>query len=187
MAKQLSGISWVSKFPGSNKLKDLKDPFKTNVTNFIQALKNAGSTVIISATHRPPERAYLMHYCDLIASNKISPDAVPSMPGVDIEWVHKDASGKMDKVKSMAAAKAMKTAYNIKKLAALNSNHIRGLAIDMTISWTGSLTIAKADGKKTTISTVPKSGMNPALHAVGKTYNVHKLISDRPHWSFDGH
>ncbi|MCW5824224.1 MAG: peptidoglycan-binding domain-containing protein [Cyanobacteria bacterium TGS_CYA1] len=187
MAKTLSGISWVGKFQGSDKLSTLKEPFKTNVTNFIQALKNAGASVVISSTLRSAERAYLMHYCDLIATGKISPDAVPSMDGVEIEWVHKDASGKMDKVKSKAAAQKMKAAYNIKKLAALNSNHIRGLAIDMTISWTGNLTITKADGKQTTISTAPKSGMNTTLHAVGKTYNVLKLLSDRPHWSFDGH
>ena len=26
-----------------------------------------------------------------------------------------------------------------------------------------------------------------ALHAVGASYGVHKLIGDDPHWSIDGH
>ena len=57
----------------------------------------------------------------------------------------------------------------------------------MDIGWNGDLTLANARGQAVTIDTEPRSGMNPRLHAVGKTYGVMKLASDPPHWSDDGH
>lgn len=44
-----------------------------------------------------------------------------------------------------------------------------------------------ASGSAITITTTPRTGMNPALHAVGQTYGVIKLVADPPHWSDDGH
>jgi hypothetical protein len=57
----------------------------------------------------------------------------------------------------------------------------------MDISGSGSLTIAKADGSSTTITSTPETGMNSDLWDVGATYGVDKLDSDPPHWSVDGH
>jgi hypothetical protein len=45
-----------------------------------------------------------------------------------------------------------------------------------------------ASGKIVTIETTPRTGAdNKRLHAVGATYGVIKLVSDRPHWSDTGH
>jgi type VI secretion system secreted protein VgrG len=54
-------------------------------------------------------------------------------------------------------------------------------AIDMTISGFKGKTVLDANGKSVEID-----GKN-ALHALGRTFGVIKLITDAPHWSDDGH
>ena len=60
-------------------------------------------------------------------------------------------------------------------------------AIDMTITWQGTLSIVDAQGGLVKIATLPRTGDNLALHQVGATYSVLKLVGDPPHWSDDGH
>jgi hypothetical protein len=69
----------------------------------------------------------------------------------------------------------------------LKSPHIFGKAIDMSITWDGTLRIKKKDGIRKTIRTLPRTGYNHDLWAVGATYGVLKLASDPPHWSSTGH
>ena len=57
---ELSGPNWANKFPTSSATADLIQPFRGNTERFIAAMRGAGISVIISATFRPPERAYLM-------------------------------------------------------------------------------------------------------------------------------
>jgi hypothetical protein len=68
----------------------------------------------------------------------------------------------------------------------LTSRHIAGLAVDMSIQWTGKLALKDAQGKSVSLES-PRDGSNTALHAVGASYGVHKLLSDPPHWSDNGH
>jgi hypothetical protein len=57
----------------------------------------------------------------------------------------------------------------------------------MNVDWSGTLSIADASGHGHALS-APRSGeTNRGLHAVGATYGVHKLVTDAPHWSIDGH
>lgn len=186
-AQLASGPAWVEKFPTSVSVDDLVAPFKENTRAFLKALADAGATVEISATFRPPERAFLMHYAYRIARQGLDPAAVPVNAKIDIDWVHRTASGKVDLAASRNAAEEMVQAYGIVYKPALNSNHTLGLAIDMTISWEGSLTIALASGQKTTIDSGPRTGQNSHLHEVGKSYQVLKMVSDPPHWSYDAH
>ncbi len=88
---------------------------------------------------------------------------------------------------ALAAAAGMIEEYSLVHRPARFSWHVEGRAIDMIISLTGDLTIAKKDGSIETISTSPKNGSNKQLHAVGATYGVFKLVPDPPHWSEDGH
>jgi hypothetical protein len=182
-----SGPSWVTQFPTSRSVTDLVDPFRTNVTNFLAALAAASATVTISATFRPPQRAYLMYYSFLIGNNSIDPATAPAHDGVDIQWVHLDDSGNPDGVASQQAAAAMAGAYDIVFQPSLTSRHTQALAIDMTISWQGDLTITDANGNASTITSLPRSGANSDLQAIGATYGVIKLATDPPHWSSDGH
>jgi len=182
-----SGASWVSQFPTSRATSSLAGSFRTSVESFIAALRSAGASVTISATFRPLERAYLMHYAFQIARQGLPPASVPAYPGVDIQWTHTDSIGNPDPVASRAGATAMVQAYNIVHLPSLTSRHTEGLAIDMNIAWSGSLNIALPTGGAQNITTTPRSGANAELHSVGSKYGVIKLVSDRPHWSNDGH
>lgn len=189
IADELSGPQWVSRFPGSNRTDTLIDSFRDSCNDFIAAIRNAGGTVVISATLRPPERAYLMHWAHKIYRNNVPPSEVPRKPGVHIDWVHPTLA------QSREAARRMIQGYGIGGLAAhtppsLNTLHTRGEAIDMTISWAGSLEIKNMDGSITTIASLPRTGMNVELKSVGLTYGVKKFVggaSDRPHWSTTGH
>lgn len=187
MAKELSGALWVSRFPGSSSTTDLQGSFRASVDNFLRALNNARARVSISATYRPPARAYLMHWSWSIVHGTVQAKDIPAMNDVDIEWVHPTAQA------SLQAAQAMVTAYGMDNLniaPALSSNHTRGTAIDMDISWSGTLTIVGSNGQNVVINTVPRAGMNVQLQAVGLGYGVRKFVggySDEPHWSANGH
>src|SRR5690349_4172342 len=185
--KRLSGAAWVAKFPTSTSTLDLVDPFKTKATDFIAALRAAGATVTISATLRPPQRAYLMHWSFRIAKQGYDPTKVPAMTGVDIDWVHRDAKKQVDRAASKSAALDMVKGYGIVYRPALRSRHTEGNAIDMNVAWTSTLTLTPPKGSAVTIKSKPRDGGNTELHAVGRSFGVVKLVSDPPHWSSDGH
>jgi hypothetical protein len=186
--KELSGVSWVSKFSGSSSTSDLIASFKTSVDNFIAAMEAGGATVTISATLRPKERAHLMHYSWEIAKADLDPEKVPDCAGVDIDWVHRDADAKVDLPASKKAAQEMVTGYGIVKEPSLTSRHTEGRAIDMTISWAKDLKIKDAKDSETIIATTPRSGENSELQKAGKSFGVIKATfsGDPPHWSDDG-
>jgi len=174
-APRLSGANWVNKFPTSNSVDDLSGIFKTDVQNFLAAIKAAGGSVTISATYRPPERAYLMHYAWEIANKKISPKKVPPMNGVNIQWDHGNDA------ESIRAAKEMVQGYHMRHWATLTSKHTERAAIDMTISSIIGKTIKNRKGDNVLIRNLSD------LNAVGASYGVYKLVSDPPHWSDNGH
>jgi hypothetical protein len=182
---QLSGGAWwhanQSKFPNSNKLADLNPPFRDRAIAFIDALKAAGAQVSVTSTLRHPIRAYLMHFSWKVAKGQIAPSAVPAKPGCDIVWDHGSLT------KSKTAAREMMNLFGMAHIAALKGLHIDGHAIDMTIGWSGTLSIQDAAGATKAIGAPRNGNDNKALHAVGASYKVHKLATDPPHWSINGH
>lgn len=120
-----------------------------------------------------------MHYSAAIARKKIELEKVPPMDGVMIDWVHPT------KEVSIRAAAAMAKAFDIVYPPALTSNHTRRCAIDMRISGIVGKSVTKADGTKIVIE--KHSDTDSDLFAVGASYKVFKLVSDKPHWSDDGH
>src|SRR5689334_56439 len=110
---ELSGPAWVARFPTSTDPNDCTEPFRTQLKAFLQALRDANATVNIAATRRPPERAHLMHWCWMIAREDTPPEDVPAKPGIDIDWIHRDAANQPDRAASVAAAAAMVNAYQI--------------------------------------------------------------------------
>jgi hypothetical protein len=185
--KTLSGASWVEEFPTSTEVSDLDSSFSGKVQKSITALESAGAAVEITATKRPAERAYLMHWAWMIAKKGYNPRRVPALEGVEINWWHGDLGT------SRNAAQEMVDRYGINKLKvapALNSHHITGKAIDMKISWGGDLTILNARGMEVLITTSPRDHTNRQLIVVARTYQVIHYIDvakDRVHWSIDGH
>jgi hypothetical protein len=69
---------------------------------------------------------------------------------------------------------------------ALRSNHIAGKAVDMNITWTGTIKIKKKDGAEVSVAYMADPNANTKLHEVGKSYSVIKRLTDAPHWSVDG-
>lgn len=182
-----SGPAWVDRFPTSQTTDTLESSFRPKCEAFLAALKDAGARTDISATFRPPERAYLMHFSFLIHTGEVNPRDVPARVGVDIDWVHRRPNGTPDMPASIAAAAAMVQEYGIAFKPSLTSLHTVGKAIDMTISWSGTLNLAQKNGTRKQIASLPRSGLNHDLWAVGGTYGVIKLPSDPPHWSATGH
>lgn len=174
-----SGAQWCARFPGSQSVDDLIEPFRTSVKGFLRALAAANPpvSVTISATLRPEERAYLMHWAWAIAHNQVQPSKVPPKPSVNILWDHPGA---------VAAAQAMVANYGMVFTAALDSDHTRGEAIDMDIAWSGQLVINDKGGVAHTIESGPRDNRNAELQAIALTFSVHKLALDPPHWSIDG-
>ncbi|HKX33231.1 MAG TPA: peptidoglycan-binding protein [Blastocatellia bacterium] len=184
--KELSGGAWVSRFPTSRSVEDLAQPFRDNVKRFLAALAEAGVKPTMNATLRPPERAYNMHWSWKIAKGYSDGQGIPPYPGVNIVWWHGSAEA------SRRAAQEMMDGYSTghSQIApSLTSNHIQGNAVDMTIGWNGNLRIRKANGQYVTITSAPRTGVNPDLIEVGKSYNVFHIDppdSDVPHWSYNG-
>jgi hypothetical protein len=190
MAKTKSGIYWVTwadaHAKNSEDVEDLVDPFKTNAKAFIQALKDAGATVSVSTTKRDAKRAYLFHWSWKISLDKCKPSDATALVGVDIEWDHGDAE------KSKAGAKEMVDGFGLavpptsNETPALTSNHIAGKAIDIDITWTGNLKVKMKDGTVVPVPYMANANANTKLHDVGKSYDLKKLKTDAPHWSYDG-
>jgi peptidoglycan hydrolase-like protein with peptidoglycan-binding domain len=177
----LSGPDWIKQFPASASIEDLSFPFRQYVKEFEAALQEAGAKIEITNTLRPPERAYLMHYCTRIANRSLRAEDASSMAGVGIEWVH------YTNELSVWWADQMMTAYDIAFPPALRSNHTLGRAIDWYIEWQGTLRIKDLNGRTVEIGEPRNSFDNNKLWQVGATYGVYKLAADPPHWSLDGY
>jgi sugar lactone lactonase YvrE len=184
----LSGLAWLEAagvsqadgqgtYPNSTKVSDLDPSFRTKVQSFIDALTQAGATISIQSTLRSKERAYLMHYAWGIAHGTIAPSSVPSMYGIAIRWDYGDDTA------SRKAAQEMVSFFGMTNDAVLDSRHIQGLAIDMQVSWSGTLGIKAASGIIVNIATFPRNANNAILARVAATYGVYRLFKDSaPHW-----
>lgn len=176
-----SGPQWCARFPGSKSLDDLIPDFRDAVRAFVSQIADGGASVAISATFRPPERAYLMHWCWMIAREGADPSSVPSMAGVAIDWTHN-----ADAASARAAAEQMVEAYAIRFQPSLASRHTERRAVDMSVAWNGTLTLTDFNGQRRAIASSPRDGTNVDLAVIGKTFGVIKLVTDPPHWSDDG-
>jgi len=187
-----SNRSWVSEYRTPNTIQELRQPFRGYVEAFLSALRAAGAKVSVNATYRDPKRAYLMHWSWKIAKNHVKPEDVPAMDGVPISWAHYDKDEKYLREQSISAARDMVSAFQMERLGvppSLKSRHVFRSGVDLSISWTGDLTIADAYGHIVTIRTFPRTGMNAQLNRVGASYGVIKYNRsgrDDPHWSDTG-
>lgn len=122
-----------------------------------------------------------MHYSWKVAYGEIPARDVPKRSGLDIEWDHGDIT------KSRKAAKEMVELFNMAHAASLTSNHIRGKAIDMNISWKDMLVMSRPAPLLVKIENRPRTGQNRELQETASTvFGVRKHPSDPPHWSYNG-
>jgi len=212
-AAEPSGPQWVTRYPDQKSLDELRPPFKEKAKAFYDALIEAGATVRIGSVFRPIERSYLMHFSYRIANDLVDPREVPELDEalynearnamiakgtpaeyipefsgpVDICWTHGGDGSGFDLTKSRAAADAMRVKYNIAYQPAWpRSHHNERTAMDISISWTGTLKIKNAQGKEISIGAPRNGASNTTLWEVGKSYGVIKHRTDAPHWSEDG-
>ncbi|WP_233853297.1 LysM peptidoglycan-binding domain-containing protein [Paraburkholderia sp. HD33-4] len=188
---ELSGKGWCSRFPGLKSLDSLDSSFRSKVDSFFSALKEAGiaaGDIKIGATYRPPERSYLMYNAFYIAKGKISPDKVERFGGVNIDWVHRGADGKMDLDASKKAAIEMCGGYRLnlnseKQVVgkAWSSRHNFGAAIDMNIYNFIGKTVKDADGNEVSLK------LFSDLVEIGRSYGVRYFPVENMHWSDSGH
>jgi biotin operon repressor len=184
--KELSAAKWAQRFLGGTSISDLTGMFRYAVDDFVDAMTEAGIKVKIDATYRPIQRFYLMHWSWRIVNDGIDPATIPAMAGVEIEWQHPTSGA------SQKAANEMVDALSIRRLRtapALRSQHNVRLAIDMSISWSGTVSLMDANGKLVHINSLPRTGMNRQLIEIGATYGVKKYLGgnkDVPHWSNNG-
>ena len=64
-----SGPQWCARFPGSASTDELVRDFRDRVLAFLSQVKDGGGKVSIAATYRPPQRAYLMHWCCMVSNS----------------------------------------------------------------------------------------------------------------------
>jgi len=184
--KELSGAKWAQRILGGTSICDLTGMFRYAVGDFVDAMTEAGIKVKIDATYRPIQRSYLMHWSWRIVNDGIDPATIPAMAGVEIEWQHPTSGA------SLKAANEMVDAFSIRRLRtapALRSQHNVRLAIDMSLSWSGTVSPMDANGKIVQINGLPRTGMNRQLIEIGATYGVKKYVGgnkDVPHWSNNG-
>lgn len=194
---RLSGKEWVKEYKDRASIEDLSSPFKENVKDFLKSLDEAKNetpqakiTYHVSSTRRPYERAVLMHYCHKVANNKITPQQAQQATekeNIPINWIHTDSNGNYSEEISREKALEMVEAYGMAYPASLTSHHVRGNAIDMTITWQSSFTIKDKIGKVHTIDTHSNGAENETLRVVGETYGVKRTLEkDPPHWSLEG-
>jgi hypothetical protein len=69
-----------ARYPNSKSLDDLEPAFQIRTKAFIATLKQAGATVKVSATRRDRTRAWLMHFCCLIAESAAAAKPSPRTP-----------------------------------------------------------------------------------------------------------
>jgi hypothetical protein len=186
-----SGIYWVTwanvHAVASSSTNDLVEPFRGSVTAFVNALTAATAKVDITETRRSDKRAYLFHWCWLVGLGQKKASEVPPKIGVDIQWDHGDDAKSKQGAKDMIAGFGLAVPPVSTVAPATMSNHIAGKAVDMKIKWTGTITVAKKVGGTESIVFMPNVNLNTKLHAVGASYGVKKLVTDAPHWSFNGH
>ena len=78
--------------------------------------------------------------------------------------------------------KGFKLTKNSRFAPSLTTRHRDGFAIDMTITWSGTIQVKKKDGTLVPLTYGPVNA-NTKLHEVGASYGVKKLLDDDPHWS----
>jgi hypothetical protein len=121
-----------------------------------------------------------MHFCWRLSRGEVLPSDIPLRPDCPIKWDHDNIA------KSRAAATEMVNLFGLIFEPSLTSRHVEGKAIDMKISWAGNRIVKDANGNRVELEAPRDGSKNTALHAIGASYGVYKLISDPPHWSIDG-
>ncbi len=174
-------VGWVHRFGLTSKdIKDLEQPFRAGVEQFITALENARAKVVVEHTWRSDEAAYLFHWAYRIAKGTARPKDPPRHRAADIQWDHGVNA------QSRKGAQEMVTGFMLTSQPSLDSRHKEGKAIDMKITWTGTIQVLNKYGTPVDVPFMINVNANRALRDVAESYGVRKLTTSKVHWSTDG-
>jgi len=166
-------VTWANTHArNSTRLADLAMPFRQNVEDFISALNTAGAQVTVTATRRNADRAYLFHWAWLISQGQGAAANAPGSPNVDIEWDHGDAALSRAGAQEMVDGFGLAVPPQSVNAPSLTSNHIAGRAVDMVITWQGTIQVAQRDGNMVAVTYMQNPNANTELHQVGASYGV---------------
>jgi hypothetical protein len=184
-------VEWVKRYaPTSARVEDLDSGFRTKVMEFRDALRTAKANVDVTHTRRTQQAAYLWHWAWKIAERRCAPrDAKPyskSPPVPNIQWDHGNLAKSIKGAQEMVNGFKLNVPKKSTRPPAEDSRHVLGLAIDMTITWTGTIKVRKKDGSVVNVKSGGSIDNNKELIEVGKSYGVIKLSSDDVHWSDNG-
>jgi hypothetical protein len=184
-------VTWVNRYaPTSDRVDDLDFRFRPKVMEFIEALRTAKANVEVKHTRRTPQAAYLWHWAWKIAERRCAPkDAGPyskSSPVPNIQWDHGNLAKSIKGALEMVNGFKLSVPKKSTRPPAEDSRHVPGLAIDMNITWTGTIKVQKKDGSFVNVKSGGFIDNNKELIEVGKSYGVIKLSRDDVHWSDDG-
>jgi hypothetical protein len=184
-------VTWINRYaPNSMNVDDLDMMFRDKAKEFIAALKAAHAKVEVRHTRRTEQAAYLWHWAWKIAKRRCAPkDAKPyskSPPIPNIQWDHGNLAKSIKGAQEMVSGFGLSVPRESTLPPSENSRHVPGRAIDMEITWTGTISVKKKDGSLVNVKYGPVNA-NKDLHAVGASYGVYKLLNDNVHWSDNGH
>lgn len=117
---------------------------------------------------------------------KCKPSDATKMTGVDIEWDHGDDNKSRAGALERANGFGLAVPPNSTNPPSLTRNPITGEAIDMTITWAGTIKVKQKSGTETPFIFTSNIMANTALHKVGASHGVKKLTTDAPLWSLNG-
>lgn len=117
---------------------------------------------------------------------KSRPSAATKLGGVEIKWDHGDPARSQTGAKEMVEGFGLAVPPKSEVAPALHSNHIAGKAVDMDITWKGTLNVKEKDGTVVAVPYMVNPNLNKKLHEVGASYSVIKHLADAPHWSVNG-
>ena len=133
-------VSWANtNATASSSVDVLVELFRSNVKAFVKALSDAGAAVKVNETRRSDKRAYLFHWCWKIGLGKAKATEAPAKIGVDIEWNHGNEDASKKGASDMITGFGLAVPPSSNVAPALTSRHIEGKAIDIQITWTGTI------------------------------------------------
>lgn len=171
-----SGVYWVTwaneNAQNSSQLIELERAFRENVETFIDALREGHASVRITSTRRNAKRAYLFHWSWRIATGNANASETTAMEGIDIQWDHGNEESSKRGALEMVNGFGLALPPRSNVAPSLTSNHITGKAIDMTIIWTGEMSVKDSAGNSVKVQFSPNANANTQLHKVGASYSV---------------
>lgn len=179
MAMLSSGDWWVrnaDRYGDSLELSDLSPGFELRLRDLIAALRRGGATVVVRTTRHNAARAHIAHWAWRVAEGMTAPRHVPDHPGVPVLWDHGEEP------RSRLGARYMLTAMGVESLVPVESAQIDGMAVELSIDWSGAIRVIDAHGTPHMLDRPRRAATNLDLHRIARSFGVNKDLNHPLRW-----